>query len=43
MVTMLESWNYLALMVGITFAAQILTFTFSLMHYERKGGVFDDH
>ena len=42
-VTMLESWSYLALMVGITFAAQILTFTFSLIHYERKGGVFDDH
>ena len=36
-----RSFQWLALMVGIVFAAQVLTFTISLMMYEKKGGVDD--
>ena len=42
-VTVTRSFQWLALMVGIVFALQILTFTISLLLYEKEGGVVDDH
>lgn len=41
-VALSRSFQWLALMVGIVFALQILTFTVSLLVYEKKGGVLDD-
>ena len=41
-VALSRSFQWLALMVGIVFALQILTFTISLLFYEKKGGVVDD-
>ncbi len=36
-----RSFQWLPLMVAIVFALQILTFTISLLIYEKKGGVVD--
>ncbi|MDW7672553.1 MAG: DUF3796 domain-containing protein [Bacillota bacterium] len=41
-VALSHSFQWLPLMVGIVFALQILTFTISLLIYEKKGGVVDD-
>jgi hypothetical protein len=41
-VALSRSFQWLPLMVGLVFAVQILTFTLSLMVYEKKGGVIDD-
>ena len=41
-VSIYQSLNVAVLFLTLIFIIQILTFTFSLMYYEKKGGIRDD-